>query len=196
MALAAVYLFTTPRSFTAVAKLRIDSRKVQLFQQQSQQMVLGDDSWSVDSQVEILQSENVGLAVIKDLHLTEDPEFVAPSDGLIRTIMGLVSNPLELFKIFTGGSSEEQPSEFALTRAALGRLQSQLTIGRAGLTYVINIRFRSHDPQRASRAANALAEASSGDPLESKYEATRRAGTWMRARIKELREQSTNAARA
>jgi polysaccharide biosynthesis transport protein len=196
MALAAVYLYTTPPSFTAVAKLMIDSRKVQLFQQQSQQMVLGDDSWSVDSQVEILQSENVGLAVIKDLHLTEDPEFVAPSDGLIRTIMGWVSNPLELFKIFTGGSSEEQPSEFALTRAALGRLQSQLTISRAGLTYVINIGFRSHDPQRAAQVANAVAEAYIVDQLESKYEATRRAGTWMRDRIKELRDQSTNAERA
>ena len=196
MALAAVYLYTTPPSFTAVAKLMIDSRKVQLFQQQSQQMVMGDDSWSVDSQVEILQSENVVLAVIKDLHLTEDPEFVAPSDGLIRTIMGLVSNPLELFKIFTGGSSEEQPSEFALTRAALGRLQSQLTIGRAGLTYVIVIGFRSHDPQRAAQVANAVAEAYIVDQLESKYEATRRAGTWMRDRIKELRDQSTNAERA
>jgi succinoglycan biosynthesis transport protein ExoP len=196
MALAAVYLFTTPPSFTAVAKLMIDSRKVQLFQKESQQMVLGDDSWSVDSQVEILQSENVGLAVIKDLHLTEDAEFVAPSDGLFRTIMGLVSNPLELFKIFTGGSSEEQPSEFALTRAALGRLQSQLTISRAGLTYVINIGFRSHDPQRAAQVANAVAEAYIVDQLESKYEATRRAGTWMRDRIKELRDQSTNAERA
>jgi polysaccharide biosynthesis transport protein len=196
MALAAVYLYTTPPSFTAVAKLMIDSRKVQLFQKESQQMVLGDDSWSVDSQVEILQSENVGLAVIKDLHLTEDAEFVAPSDGLFRTIMGLVSNPLELFKIFTGGSSEEQPSEFALTRAALGRLQSQLTISRAGLTYVINIGFRSHDPQRAAQVANALAEAYIVDQLESKYEATRRAGTWMRDRIKELRDQSTNAERA
>lgn len=196
MALAAVYLYTTPPSFTAVAKLMIDSRKVQLFQKESQQMVLGDDSWSVDSQVEILQSENVGLAVIKDLHLTEDAEFVAPSDGLFRTIMGLVSNPLDLFKIFTGGSSEEQPSEFALTRAALGRLQSQLTISRAGLTYVINIGFRSHDPQRAAQVANAVAEAYIVDQLESKYEATRRAGTWMRDRIKELRDQSTNAERA
>ena len=82
MTLAAVYLFTTPPSFTAFAKLMIDSRKVQVFQQQS---VLGDippDTWSVDSQVEVLLSENVALAVIKDLHLTEDPEFVAPDDGL------------------------------------------------------------------------------------------------------------------
>src|SRR5215813_9833280 len=61
MALAAVYLFTTPPSFTASAKLMIDtSRKVQPFQQQ----MIGDispEAWSVDSQVEVLQSENVAL---------------------------------------------------------------------------------------------------------------------------------------
>jgi succinoglycan biosynthesis transport protein ExoP len=88
MALAFIYLFTTPRSFTAEAKLMIDTRKVQLFQQQS---VLGDippDPWSVDTQVEILQSENVALAVIKDLHLTEDPEFMSPREGLIPTMKG------------------------------------------------------------------------------------------------------------
>ncbi len=186
--LAAVYLFTTPSSFTAFAKLMIDSRKVQLFQQQS---VLGDsppDPWSVDSQVEVLLSENVALAVIKDLHLTEDSEFVAPNDGLFSTIKGWVLNPF--------GSSEEQPSEFALTRAAIGRLQSHLIISRSGLTYIINIGFRSHSPQRAAQVANAVAEAYINDQLEAKYQATRRAGDWMRDRIKELRDQSTNAARA
>src|SRR5262252_4911318 len=192
MALAAVYLFTTPPSFTAVAKLMIDSRKVQPFQQQ----MIGDispESWSVDSQVEVLQSENVALAVIKELHLTEDPDFVAPNDGLFSTIKGWVLNPLVLNPF---GSSEGQPSEFALTRAAIGRLQSHLFISRAGLTYVMNIGFRSHNPQRAAQVANAVAEAYINDQLDAKYQATRRAGDWMRDRIKELRDQSTNADRA
>ena len=187
MALAAVYLFTTPPSFTAAAKLMIDSRKVQPFQQQ----MIGDispESWSVDSQVEVLQSENVALAVIKELHLTEDPEFVAPDDGLFSRIKEWVLNPF--------GSSDEQPSEFALTRAAIWRLQSHLIISRVGLTYVINIGFRSHNPQRAAQVANAVAEAYIVDQLEAKYQATRRTGTWMRDRIKELRDQATNAERA
>ena len=166
MALAAVYLFTTPPSFTAFAKLLIDSRKVQLFQQQS---VLGDisaDPGSVDSQVEILLSENVLLPVIKELHLTEDPEFVAPDDGLFSTIKGLVLNPSAIMGLASSimglasseESSEEQPSEeFALTRAAIGRLQSHLTISRSGLTSLINIGFRSHNPQRAAQVANAVA---------------------------------------
>jgi len=72
LAVVAVFLFTTPPRYTAQAKLLIDSRKVQLFQQQS---VLGEipvESATVESQIEILQSENIALSVIKDLHLIED----------------------------------------------------------------------------------------------------------------------------
>src|SRR5262249_55879876 len=58
------------------------------------------------------------------------------------------------------------------------------------------IGFRSHNPQRAAQVANAVAEAYINDQLEAKYQATRRAGDWMRDRIKELRDQSTNADRA
>src|SRR5262249_58445052 len=132
------------------------------------------DTWSVDSQVEVLLSENVALAVIKDLHLTEDPDFVAPDDGLFSRIKEWVLNPF--------GSSEEQPSEFALTRAAIGRLQSHLIISRSA--YIINIAFRSHNPQRAAQVANAVAQAYINDQVEAKYRATRRAGGWMRDRLK------------
>src|SRR5215475_14474854 len=52
MTLAAVYLFTTPPSFTAFAKLMIETRKVQLFQQQSVLEQAAPDTWFVDSQVE------------------------------------------------------------------------------------------------------------------------------------------------
>lgn len=56
------YLFTTPSSYKATATMVIDSRKVQLFQQQS---VLGDiavDAGTVLTQIEILKSDNVSLA--------------------------------------------------------------------------------------------------------------------------------------
>src|SRR5215510_14943492 len=75
MTLAAVYLFTTPPSFTAFAKLLIDTRKVQLFQQQS---VLGSSPpvpCLFVSQFDVLLSEYVALAVIKVLLLTIVPQF-------------------------------------------------------------------------------------------------------------------------
>src|ERR1700754_1390134 len=81
--LGVLYLFNAKPVYTATASLIIDSRKNQLFQQQS---VLGDipiDSSSVESQVQILKSETIALAVIKDLHLQDDPEFSGSGGGLI-----------------------------------------------------------------------------------------------------------------
>jgi succinoglycan biosynthesis transport protein ExoP len=197
MAVAVTYLFTTPSSFTGLAKLMIDARKVQLFQQQS---VLGEappDPGLIDSQVEVLQSENVALAVIKELHLTEDPEFLWPRVGLFSAIKGwvltLVDSVSNLFQSSGGPASNP---EFALTRRAIERLQAQLIIKRVGLTYIISIEFRAQDRQRAAKIANAVADAYIVDQLEAKYQATLRAGTWMQDRIKELRAQAVYAERA
>src|SRR5262249_7920475 len=86
LAVVAVFLFTTPPRYTAQAKLIIDARKVQLFQHQS---VLGEipvESATVESQIEVLQSENIALSVIKNLHLIEDPEFVEYTGGVVSTL--------------------------------------------------------------------------------------------------------------
>ena len=195
MALAAIYVLSAQPKYTAQAKLLIDTRKVQLFQQQS---VLGDsppDPASVDSQVEILQSENVARAVIKELHLTEDPEFMSPRGDLVSAIKGIPSAIMaSISSLFA--SSEGQPSEYDPTQAAIARLHSDLTIGRVGLTYVIGINFRAPVPKRAAQIANAVADAYIVDQLEAKYQATRRAGVWMQDRMRELREQATSAERA
>ena len=61
----------------------IDSKRVQLFQQQSMINDLPVDTSTVESQVEILKSDTVALAVIKKLNLSDDPEFVGPGGGLV-----------------------------------------------------------------------------------------------------------------
>lgn len=186
-ALGAVYIFTTPPRFTGQATLIIDTRKVQLFQQQSVLGDIGVDTAMVDSQVEILKSENIAISVIKDLRLTEDPEFVGPGGGLIGAVTSLIS------KLF---ASDEPRSEFELTRGALARFESSLTIKRIGLTYVIDINYQSLSPERAAQIANAVADAYIVDALEAKYQATRRAALWLQDRLKELRTQASAAERA
>ncbi|MCK1521655.1 MULTISPECIES: polysaccharide biosynthesis tyrosine autokinase [unclassified Bradyrhizobium] len=185
--LALLYLFTAAPQFTSSASMVIDTRKVQLFQQQS---VLGDiaiDSATVETQVEILKSENISLAVIRDLHLTDDPEFTGSGGGLLGAITGSVTG---LF------SSSRPSSEFELTRKALGVFASNRTIKRLGLTYVMEIGFTSRDPAKAARIANAIADAYIVDQLEAKYQATRRASVWLQDRIKELRTQASAAQKA
>ena len=71
-----------------------------------------------------------------------------------------------------------------------------MTIKRLGLTYVIQISFRSYDAEHAAQIANAVADAYIVDQLEAKYQATRRASVWLQDRIKELRDQVSTAERA
>ena len=76
-ALGLTYLFTATPKYTATARMVIDTHHMQLFQQQPFQASPVIDSGAVETQVEILKSKNVSQSVIKNLHLTDDPEFVA-----------------------------------------------------------------------------------------------------------------------
>jgi len=186
LVLGLVYVFSTPSRYTAQASLIIDTRKVQLFQQS----VLGDpgiDSAAVESQVEILRSENIALAVIKNLRLTEDQEFVSPGGGLISSIVRAVAGLFE---------SRAPTSEVDLTRSAIKVFENGLAIKRIPLTYVIQIWFTSLYPNKAAEIANAVVDAYLVDTLEAKYQATRRASIWLQDRLRELRDQAATAERA
>jgi len=184
LALGLVYLFTTPAKFTSHAMLLIDSSKVRILQQQ--QTPIGDipiDTAHVETQVEILKSENIGLSVIKDLKLTADPEFIGSGGGLLGKIIAFFSPPTP-------------QSEAQLARAALGAFEAKRSITRVGRTYVLDIGFTSIGPDSAAKIANAIADAYIVDQLEAKYQATRRASVWLQDRIKELRQQASEADRA
>jgi succinoglycan biosynthesis transport protein ExoP len=183
--LAFVYLMTTPARYTADAMLMIDSSKVRVLQQQ--QIPLADvpiDTAQVESQVEILKSKDIGLSVIKDLRLAEDPEFAGTGQGIFGAIAGMFVDLIAPERAET------------LQRRTLRAFLNQRSITRVGRTYVLDIAFTSLSPKRAAEVANGIADAYIVDQLESKFQTTRRASTWLQDRISELRKQATEADRA
>jgi succinoglycan biosynthesis transport protein ExoP len=192
LGLAAVYLFTAAPKYSGHAVLVIDTHKSQVFLPDSPLGEIPIDSATVDTQLEILKSENIALSVIKELHLTDDPEFVAPS-SFIRKAIETILEPL-LFIVPAGSDAPE--SDFERTRVAFYTFEGRLTVKRVGMTYAIDIEFQSLNPERAAQVANAVADAYVVDALEAKYQTTRRAAVWLQDRLKELREQSSNAERA
>lgn len=186
--LTGVYLLTTPKRYTGTAALIIDSRRMQGLQTQAS-VGSGDasiDSAMVDSQVEILKSETIASAVVKDLRLTDLPEFTGSEGGLLGSIANF----------FAEMSPGSRRSDAELMRTAIGRVQRQLAIRRLGLSYVIEISYQALSPDQAARVANAVAEGYIVDSLESKYQASRRAAVWLQDRMKELRAQASTAERA
>jgi polysaccharide biosynthesis transport protein len=195
LALGVLYLFTLAPRYTAHAVFVIDTHTTQVFKAQSPLGDLPIDTSTVDTQIEILQSENVAASVVKELHLTDDPEFIAPSPGLVGRITGVLS-----FLFVPSFSSPQQQGsqaeEFWNQRSAIGTLESNLSVRRAGLTYAVDIEYKSLKPDRAAQVANAVADAYVVEGLESKFETTRRAAAWLQERLKELREQASMAERA
>jgi succinoglycan biosynthesis transport protein ExoP len=189
LALGALYYFTTPPSYTATGTMLLDTRKVQLLEKES---VLGDiqvDASTVQTQVEVLKSENISLAVLRKLKLTEDPEFVGDSTGLLSRVTAFLGS-------LTGAREAAPPSESEREKIVLEAFGKQLSVMRLGLTYVMEVSFTSLSPEKSARIVNAVVEAYLTEQMDAKYQAARRAGVWLLERIKELRAQSTAADRA
>ena len=87
-------------------------------------------------------------------------------------------------------------SDIQRKRIAIKVFRSNLSIRRVGVTYVLEISYRSPDPAKAAQIANAVADAYINDQLNTRYQAARRASIWLQERIAELRNQSNTAARA
>jgi len=191
IAFALVYLFTTPKLYTAHAQFLIDTTKMQILRQQQQ--VVGEtplDAAQVETEIEVLKSDRVGLSVVKALKLTDDPEFVGSQTSFIGAIFGLVFSP------FSSGAGHGAMSEDALTASALGRVLSHRNIARVGETYVLDISYTSLNPGRAAEVANGIADAYLTDKLDAKFESSRRARKWLEERVADMRLQAMAADRA
>jgi len=182
LALGVLYLFVTPASFKATGTLVIDAQKTQ----GSQQSMPGETVVErIQTEIAIIKSPSVSLSVIKDLHLTEDPEFVGRG-GLFATAIELIQRYLGL---------PEQASDVSANQV-LTTFESRRNVSGLGQSFIIEIDFRSSDPSKAARIVNAIAEAYFNEQLEARYQSARRTSAWLQDQIDQLRTQASDADRA
>src|ERR1700694_1372211 len=182
IAIGLLFLLFTSAQYTATATLLIDSSSLRVLQSQLQPQ--GDiplDTLQVGSQVEVLASRKIALAVIRDLKLAEDPEFIGTGSG--------ISTP------FSPANPDASPKDDKEMRA-LNEFLARRSISRMERTYALNISFTSHSPVAAARIANAIAEAYIDDQLGAKYQTISRASAWLQDRINELKAKVTSADRS
>src|SRR6266478_3679024 len=181
----AAYIAISPFKYTAQADMIIDTKRVTWTQTEMASENRTVEDASVESEIETTKSEKVAEAVIRRLHLTEDPEFVGSGPGLRRRI----------FSLFKLTGPEQEPSNDELVHRALGTVKDNLRVTRLGRSYIEQIAYISLDRDKAATIANAFADAYIEDQLQAKFEATRRASAWLEQRIGELRQQASNAYR-
>jgi succinoglycan biosynthesis transport protein ExoP len=191
MTLGVVYLKITPPSFIASATMMIDPRATTRGSLPLQ-AVLGDPTidWPwIEAQITLIKSDNLVSSVIKNQHLTEDPEFVG-DEGVIHRISVAIG------KNFWRGSEVQKPkSDADLMRQAIFAVKKKVDVQRVG-GYVIEIGFMSQNPDRAAQIANAVANAYIEDQLDLRYQANQRASDWLQQRLQTIRQQALAAERA
>ncbi|QOZ11540.1 Wzz/FepE/Etk N-terminal domain-containing protein [Bradyrhizobium sp. CCBAU 51765] len=187
LALVIVYLATAQPMYTANARIMMDTRQAQVLDKDSNASSALIDTGYVDSQVEIINSDDLILSVVRRLKLTEDPEFNGSSPGLLSLIIGKATS------IF---SSREPASQERIEHAVVGQVQKNLRTERVLATYVLSLNYRSRSPDKAAKIANAIANAYLVGALEAKYQSTKRATEWLQQRSLELSEQATASDRA
>ncbi|MDR3465928.1 MAG: GNVR domain-containing protein [Xanthobacteraceae bacterium] len=186
MVLVVLYLLTATPMYTASARILVDTRQAQVADRDTGAPSTLIDTGFVDSQVEILNSDDLILSVVRKLDLAHDSEFTG-SGGIIAALM-------RPFALLFG--DDGPPSNEKLEHGAVEAVQKNLKVERILTTYVLAVSFRSIAPDKAARITNAIADAYMVGALEAKYQATKRASEWLQQRSAELRDQATEADRA
>ena len=187
LALVIVYLAMAQPMYTANARIMMDTRQTQVLDKDSNASSALIDTGYVDSQVEIINSDDLILSVVRRLKLTEDPEFNGSNRGLLSVIIGKMTSPF---------GSAEPASQERIEHAVVQQVQKNLRTERVLTTYVLSLNYRARSPDNAAKIANAIANAYLVGALEAKYQSTKRATEWLQQRSLELSEQASASDRA
>ena len=169
----AAYIKLVRAKYAATVTLLIDFRRAQL----SQTDVAIVDQGAVDSQIELLRSEKILLAVVKKLNLVQDPEF----NKNILSEAELAADP--------------SAADLAIRRV-IATINDNLSVSRVGKSYLVGVTFKSTDPFKAARIANEVADEYTVDQIDSKVQVTKDENAWLATQVSELRERAGGAYKA
>lgn len=173
---ALAYSYWAVPMYTARTQMIIDPSLPQVLRDKSTETTFSIDNAQIESQLEILRSEKLALAVIDQLKLQDVPEFSQPQKSIWPF------------------ARESAADADALQRVALHRFQSNLYVRRTGVSYAIEILYDSESPELAANVANATAEAYIQEQFSARAQAAHRSNNWLEERINELRTHMNDAA--
>jgi polysaccharide biosynthesis transport protein len=192
-----IYLVTIVPLYTASVDILIDKDLSNVVDEIKGAAGLVPDEAQTLSQVELLKSPQLARVVVTKLNLAETPEFAAGNPSLaaraIATVKSLISATAGRVTSRALTPEETRLDGDQKITSAADLLQRNLNVSHIDKTYIISVSYTSPNPNLASRVAQAYGDAYLDDQLQSKFEATRRASSWLQDRIAELKQQSFDA---
>ncbi len=140
------------------------------------------DERIVQSQVAVMQSEDLGKRVVTALALNEKPEFDPMKNGI-----GLMGQLM----IATGFADD--PRLMSVEQRAYNHFNGALTVYPLPESNVIAVKYTSRDPKVAADVANSVAETYALGTRENRTGDTERATQWLASQIDGLRQKVSQA---
>jgi capsular exopolysaccharide synthesis family protein len=178
MAIAAAYTFLQVPRYTATASLVVAPRPNEIGSDRGTALSDPAADSSVDTQVELLRSHSLALAVVDRLDLASPARFEA-----------LTHAPTMLDRIpaFRSSSDPQVTTAAARREAAAERLIVGLDVHRVAQTFALTISFTHPDRNLAAAIVNTYADRFVDQSTAVKREGTSTAGTLLRGQLASAR---------
>lgn len=180
--LAFAYLYSSSPVYTASALIMVDPAQRDLLDPNPANAVSQSAANArVESEVEILRSDYIAMAVVREADLLSNPEF-GPKIGMREKISRMI-----------GLDFDKADSPNAMVRDAVNRFRSVTTVRRIGLTYLIEVSVASGSPQQAADLTNKLAATYIDTQVGSKIQSALAARDVLQSQIEASQENLANS---
>ncbi len=185
------YIAATP-VFTSSATVALESRQEQVVDIESVVTGLSGDQATINTEVEVIRSRGLIEKLVDRLNLSQDPEFneilrpepnfsVGKTVSYVRSLVGSAAN------------EDDPAAERREIDTVIDAVLENISVSNIRQSYVFRITATTEDPAKSARIANTLAELYILEQLETKFEATEQATTWLTDRVAELQIQLEEA---
>lgn len=188
LAVATIHIVNSPSIYVASTQVLYDPHQQGAAQSERDYVQYTIDTAQLESQIQVLKSEEISRTVISAHALRSDSEFSHPAPSLLGRLRSLV----------VGDSV--QPDDPAIADARTDAVTAAIfdqsyDVRRVGQSYVLLVTFRSLYPEKAARLANAVTAAYVARQLTAKVFNAERAG-FLQAPLQDLNKELESAREA
>lgn len=174
VALVTIISFILPKRYEASARVLLDLEGTDDLGLEQVVMPIGLDlNTKLETQIHIVQSDTIANAVIKQVGLQHNKDFAGS---------------------LTAPSGRDFDSLSLQDRAKLNKLfHKSLNVQLIPKTQIVEVHFRSKDPQLAAQVANAVTNTYIEHNFQTKYKATLQASDWLTKQLDDLKKHAESA---
>ena len=194
-ALAIFVIYRLTPQYTGSAQVLVGLQQVKLNTIQDVLSDLKGDNEMIATEIGIIRSRKLAEKTVAKLNLDNDPEFnqALQSGGVFSNLLNsqhlIPQSWLTWFSSASDDDKAANPDESRNMAKIIDTFEDKLKVTSDGRSRIITVSFQSENPATAALVANTLADAYIVERLDAKFEATRRANTWLADRLNSLRQE-------